>query len=747
MYKWLVLFLLFLAGSPVCFAQDVLGSKKQVEDLLKQYRPGEPDTVTIERFWEVGKYYLYKPGAYKTDIDSALLYFNKALKLSNGLKQRRLSFQSETRSRIGETYFQVKDYETGKAWFMQNIKIYHDAGDKAREARTWLRMGTKCKTGVYGYPYILPYFNKALSLYRQIYNQQKEAEVLQEMGMYHLYYRQTDSAEVELLQALQISKAVHYNFLSLIYYHLAVVNRYKGNLNKSLAYAMQCMDNARERGDTLQHSIYVNGYALLGQVYQDLGDGEKSIAMYKLSIQKYARNALESEFLDNYLVLNALVLELIKYNRANEAMATARKVITAIPPTYDLEQGAVAEILGNCFNGLKDYNKAEQYFLKMARLYSSSDFYASRANKALGRFYVQRGQYAKARALLSRQFKFVPASAFEFLGVIEDELLFYKIDSAEKKYLPAMAHFRRYKFLNDSVFNIRKSKQIEELQLQYQTNQRENKIKLLTKDAQLLRENAGRANNARNFTYLGVVVLMLFMGLLYYGYRIKQRNNVALNRLLREKDVLLEEKEWFIKEIHHRVKNNLQIVMGLLQQQSGYINNPEALAAIRNSENRLHSIALIHQKLYQTDNLDQISMPEYIDELITYLKDCYDPGNQLYFEKRVDDIELDVAQALPLGLIISEAITNAIKYAYPDEGGIIQVSLLNAEGSKYLLMVKDYGAGLPNDFDAAASNSMGLNLIKGLSKQLGGTFRIENSGGVAVSILFIATPRYDSKSF
>ena len=200
---------------------------------------------------------------------------------------------------------------------------------------------------------------------------------------------------------------------------------------------------------------------------------------------------------------------------------------------------------------------------------------------------------------------------------------------------------------------------------------------------------------------------------------------------------MLDEKEWLVKEIHHRVKNNLQIVMGLLQRQSAYIDNDIAFAAIQNSENRMHSIALIHQKLYQSESLDLINMPEYIDELITYLKDGCDTGNRIHFEKKIDEIYLDVSQAVPLGLILNEAITNAIKYAYPkDNAGFIHIVLSQTGEDENLLIIEDHGPGLPSHFNMEKIDSLGMNLMKGLSKQLGGTFQLENNQGLTIKIVF-----------
>ncbi|MEO6979718.1 MAG: sensor histidine kinase, partial [Mucilaginibacter sp.] len=222
---------------------------------------------------------------------------------------------------------------------------------------------------------------------------------------------------------------------------------------------------------------------------------------------------------------------------------------------------------------------------------------------------------------------------------------------------------------------------------------------------------------------------------IFSNYRAKQRSNIALNALVNEKDNLLQEKEWLMKEIHHRVKNNLQIVMGLLQRQSSFVNNKEALTAIRNSEHRMHSIALIHQKLYQSESFAMVGMGDYIDEMIGYLQESFDLGTRIRFEKDIDEIELEINIAVPLGLVLNEAITNAIKYAFPThEKGCISVSLKKAGDNCYSLQIADDGRGLPDDFDIKRTNSMGFNLMRGLSKQLGGVFEVANNDGVTITI-------------
>lgn len=200
---------------------------------------------------------------------------------------------------------------------------------------------------------------------------------------------------------------------------------------------------------------------------------------------------------------------------------------------------------------------------------------------------------------------------------------------------------------------------------------------------------------------------------------------------------MLDEKEWLLKEIHHRVKNNLQTVISLLNSQSAYLENDMALSAIKNSQHRIHSMSLIHQKLYNSENISTINMPNYIKELIEYLRESFSLGQRIRFELKIDPLELDVAQAVPLGLILNESITNSIKYAFPeDRTGMIYVTLEATSQNKYLLTISDNGVGFDTTISANKINSFGLSLIKGLSDDLDADYSIENKNGTIIKIEF-----------
>ncbi|HEY4289877.1 MAG TPA: sensor histidine kinase [Puia sp.] len=243
-----------------------------------------------------------------------------------------------------------------------------------------------------------------------------------------------------------------------------------------------------------------------------------------------------------------------------------------------------------------------------------------------------------------------------------------------------------------------------------------------------------------------MITLFLFLGLAFTGYWVTLTHNrklhsqkKALNLQNHHLRLLLNEKEWLIKEIHHRVTNNLQIVISLLNTQCEFIDNPPAMRAIQDSRERLQAIAIIHQKLYRTDEQDSlIGMRMYIDEMIFNLKDSYtSKSDSICIRKDVDDLELDLAQAVPIGLLLNEAVTNCVKYAFPKEKkGIIDISLLQQNDGKILLRIADDGPGLPVGLHPEECKSLGLRLIQLLAQQLKGDLKFISGPGLEITMLF-----------
>lgn len=204
-----------------------------------------------------------------------------------------------------------------------------------------------------------------------------------------------------------------------------------------------------------------------------------------------------------------------------------------------------------------------------------------------------------------------------------------------------------------------------------------------------------------------------------------------LKASLKEKDVLL-------KEIHHRVKNNLQIISSLLRLQTKYIHDQQALDMFQDSHNRVQAMAMIHEKLYQSSNLATIEISDYIENLTNSLIRSYGVNCNIKIHLKVDKIGLKINTAIPCGLIINELISNSIKHAFVDkDSGDIYVDFRKLPQNKYLLTVSDNGVGLPKDIEIQKNRSLGLQLVWNLVEQLEGTITFNTSLGTLFTITFV----------
>jgi PAS domain S-box-containing protein len=202
----------------------------------------------------------------------------------------------------------------------------------------------------------------------------------------------------------------------------------------------------------------------------------------------------------------------------------------------------------------------------------------------------------------------------------------------------------------------------------------------------------------------------------------------------------LQEKEVLLKEIHHRVKNNLQVISSLLDMQALSTHNPEAIEVLEDSRHRVKIMAFVHERLYQSEDLASIDVAEYVESLTGHLLTVYeDRAGAVTLELRIDDVVLDLDTAVATGLIINELVSNSLKHAFPSqrEGeGAILVALGSLDDDRLELQVRDNGVGLPPDLDVQDSQSLGLRLVNMLTQQLRGALEVDRSAGAAFRITF-----------
>ncbi len=230
---------------------------------------------------------------------------------------------------------------------------------------------------------------------------------------------------------------------------------------------------------------------------------------------------------------------------------------------------------------------------------------------------------------------------------------------------------------------------------------------------------------------------------------IELKNELAVRiKAEEESKKSLAEKEVLLKEVHHRVKNNMAIISSLLRLQSSYIDDEKYMDMFKESRSRITSMALVHEKLYQTQDFSKIDLDDYILTLVQSIRNTFGRDREYNINTDIDNISLDIDILIPCGLIINEILTNSFKHAFNDrEKAEINITIRRLEDGNIALTISDNGKGLPDDFDIEDSTGLGLQLVNTLAKQIDGTLEIKSEKGAEFKLVFpekLEFARYDS---
>lgn len=702
------------------------------KDILKQLKK----TDKIRLLLHLGSHYLFKTGEKKEDLQQSLFFIQQAIELSNAMGIPKWKQQSNIL--LGKYYVQANNPVESKKIFAKVVSESRNFNDRKSLAEALSNQGTYLSLDD---PDKEKSLSESMILYRSVGEKELEIELLMKLLTVHFWKGNIDLAEKELLQASALQKKIGFKHLHYTSAPLAFIYSVKYNLNKSLFYYINSIETMEATNDMICAD---NFYLRLGNIYEKMGHTKEALELYKKSFDVGTKNINSGSWYKSF----PLTIQLfIKDKRYKEALDYLKKADT-YPPNTAIDIFYLSQTRASLYEKIGNNVLAEKYYLEMARNAENMMSTRTSRNVAIGYsqvslFYAKTGKPDQAKFYADKALD-VSKKTNQNFTIQELDLSLFKIDSLKGNYLSAIGHYQDYNKVNDSLYNVSKNREIEELKIQYETLKKEDNIKTLEMQSKLQQSKLHRSRLLINLSIGSILLLVVIIGLLYNSYKVKQKNNKEL--MIKENEIsqqniklqhLLEDKEWLIKEIHHRVKNNLQTVISLLNSQSAYIDDDLALSTIKNSQHRIHAMSLIHQKLYMSENISTINMPIYINELVEYLKDSFNLKQNIRFKINIDEIELDVSQAIPLGLIINEAITNSIKYAFPDNSqGIISISLITKDTDHYLLTIADNGTGIMLDPDKKTKNSFGMSLIRGLSDDLDGKFSIENSNGTLLQLSF-----------
>lgn len=697
----------------------------------------EPDSITV--LMQQADSAIMKIGEYRPDLEYGVAQATRAEQLSRSINDKKRVGRAMMMK--AKAYMEMKEVAKGMDYCRKAMDILNEYGTPDDKAECLMLTGGALGGGHKEFAEKIVYYEKAAEVYKAAGNRLKEAETKQLIADLYGNDGQLDRALEILNEAIAIYNAIGHKRLQEAYTLMGSLYMELNNTIESRRQLMLAVKTAEELRDSS---------AFMATVYNRLG-----FSYWKENDYKTAENYFEKAYAiaraahDTASVgplINNISDTKSKLGLYDESNNFLKNALKAYPLNGNTERLAMScfTFLGN-YLALKDLNNAEVYFNQLLEIYKvqdESDPDYQFIKTALVSYLQAAGRYAETYLYLD-SYKKVIRYGKDFKRSARLELLYAISDSAMGRYPSAMSHFRLHKAFSDSMLAVEKSKQLEELLLQYETEKKDKNIILLESREQAQETRLKEEKTIRYMIIGGSAVLLLILILLYNRYRLKQQSNKQLqhqqqeinkqNELLKK---LVSDKEWLLKEIHHRVKNNLQISISLLNTQSRHLDNEDAIAAIRNSQRRMYAMSLIHQRLYQTDNLGNIDMNWYISELMEFLKDSFEIRDHISFTLDCDAISLDVVQAIPLGLILNEAVTNSIKYAFSDgRKGHIRIGFKKQDEVYCLLSISDNGVGIASDSHSA--HSLGMNLMQGLAEQVDGEFHLNSDNtGVTIHISF-----------
>ena len=591
------------------------------------------------------------------------------------------------------------------------------------------------------YPVKLDFLDHLLRACKRVSDMENEFWVRKEISDIHYQQGRSDTAINQLLQIAKEQQTRGSTRICFTYDLLSGLYFSDANYAKALYYSLETIKNVRTGLDSL---YLTNFYQRVASSYTFTGSVGEAVQWNVKHLDYLIAAKKTDEIFD---IIYSITSDLIRLGRNKEALDVILENSRRYPASSNYQKKFMNLCLAHCYASNNQNAQAEKYCEELIRIDAlRRKEKEARADYSLYQFlvifYLNDKQFAKAE----KYFKLVmeePLMKANSTGTVFQYTVLFKLDSAKGDYVSAIGHLRAAQRLLDSTSTSTKSRQIEELKIAYNTEQKDKDIQLLTRQDELQKSKLRQGAILRNVTLAVAALLIIILGLLYSRFRLKQQTNKQLQLQQREIAAqnlslhhLVNEKDWLVKEIHHRVKNNLQIVMSLLNSQSAYTDSEAALAAIHESQHRVHAMSLIHQKLYTTENISTIDMSVYIREMVSYLRDSFDTGQRIHFDLNIEPTEMDVSQAVPIGLILNEAITNSLKYAFPGgRAGLIFISLSHTDATHRVLMVSDDGIGISPQL-GSKKGSLGMSLMNGLSEDLEGSFSIESVNGTTVKISF-----------
>lgn len=547
-----------------------------------------------------------------------------------------------------------------------------------------------------------------------------------------------DESERNYFKGISLSQQEKDTFnIGICYISLASLHASLGNVYDAIDYNIKGL-NILEKGD---NTYLVTGACnVLCNIFQGLGNYEKAEEyankMNQLCEENgykqfgaYAKSALGrqakqrgdyDEALEYYeFAINELDRKGVRIHGSHN-VKSAFKVKTDMVEVY-LKKGDIDKALSLL-------NKMEEQDISSYPSLAKMSYYEVQLESAIETNNTPKvNEYLeKGRELITNDSSFKTRKIYARLNKLAAEYA--------GNYKEANEHLNTFFALKDSIEKKQKSQLIHNLEAKYQKAEQEKEITKLSFDNERAESQLKQKNVA---LILGGIGLAILSFLVFQFYKLYQTNKKNKEQLASQNVIItkaLDDKNTLLKEIHHRVKNNLQVISSLLSLQSRYIKDEETLDAIKAGKSRVQSMSLLHQNLYRDDNLKGVEMNQYFQNLGQNLFDTYNIKENIQFSTDIEDITLDIDTVVPMGLITNELISNALKHAFKGrDSGKIHLSLKEKNNSLFLT-VHDNGVGLPDGELPVSYKSLGATLIQSFAEKLEGEIKIDIKDGSRVTV-------------
>ncbi len=640
------------------------------------------------------------------NFDTAISYYTKAELLARSHQDS--TGVAKVKENIGFAYYYGGKSQLAPGFLLEAIDIYTSTTDTISVINSCYNLGFIYE-GLEDYPAAIDVLKKSEELALIKGDESILGRIFNNLGLIYQYVGLYDHANEYQFKALRQKEKTRDTTISLTHVNIALNYSQNAKFNESLRHldlATSLFDPDTQLKE-LAHVIKNKG-----DVFQEMGKVDSAQACYIKAIQYY--------------------------RELNDPVSLSRCRMA----------------LGNLFVSLEDFEMAEYY------LNQSLDSLPQNASvklrcyifKSLSELYLLKYEYFQGNQslYLDKAFSFAQRLYTECdrVGSLEIKRaglrLLYQIYGYKGESKKALAFAQEYIELNDTMFSMEKQQNINEIQTRYETEKKELTIQLLNSENERISDNLTQSQSIRNaqrfIIILLVVGIILIAGILiltYRYYKLLQKNN---NKLRVQSALISSQKteiELLIREMNHRVKNNLQIIISLLNLQMNQSSDKVVNEALLDGLSRIQSVGIIHELLYRSKDQVNLNFKNFVQELCKHLSQIVTHNNNVIHLAIESDVAFKVDTTVSLGIILNELLTNSIKYACEQQDDCrIDISLEKLENDRFQLIVQDNGSGFPPSFKRESVNSLGLSLVDTLVAQLNGEITLKNNKGALILITF-----------